>query len=57
MFFKLKELFIQAVVVEVPYTMVQLLDQAPDKIKKTGIFTNTVTMWNACDPNDKNCKI
>ena len=53
MFFKLEELFIQAVVAEVPYTVVQLLDQALDKIKKTGIFTNSVTTWNARDPNDK----
>ena len=53
MFFKLEELFIQAVVAEVPYTMVQLLDQAPDRIKKTRISTNSVTMWNTPDPNDK----
>ena len=34
--------------------MAQLLDQALDKIKKTGIFTNSVTTWNARNPNDKN---
>ena len=38
MFFKLEELYIQAVVAEVPYMMAQLLDQALDKIKKTGIL-------------------
>ena len=35
MFFDLEELYIQAVIVEVPYTMVQLMDEAIDKIKKT----------------------
>ena len=33
--------------------MAQLVDQALDKIKKTGIFTNSVTAWAARDPNDK----
>ena len=37
MFFKLEELYIQAVIAEVPYAQVQLLDQALDKIKKTGL--------------------
>ena len=36
-----------------PYTQAQLLDQALDKIKKTGLFTRSVTTWNARDPNDK----
>ena len=36
-----------------PYTQAHLLDQALDKIKKTGLFTNSVTEWNARDPNDK----
>ena len=54
MFFNLEELYIQAVIAEVPYTMTQLLDQALDKIEKTGIFTNSVTAWAARDPNDKN---
>ena len=44
MFFKSEELFIQAVVAEVSYRMAQLLDQALDKIKKTGIFTNSLTI-------------
>ena len=54
MFFNLEELYIQAMIAEVPYTMAQLVDQALDKIKKTGIFTNSVTAWAARDPNDKN---
>ena len=33
--------------------MAQLLDQALDKIKKTGIFTNSVTAWAARNINDK----
>ena len=53
MFFNLEEMYIRAVIAEVPYTMAQLVDQAMDKIKKTGIFTNTVIAWAACDPNDK----
>ena len=36
------------------YTQAQLLDQALGKIKKTGLFTNSVTTWNARDSNDKN---
>ena len=35
MFFDLEELYIQAVIAEVPYTMVQLMDEALNKIKKT----------------------
>ena len=54
MFLNLEELYIQAVIAEVPYTMAQLIDQARDKIKKKGIFTNSVTAWAARDPNDKN---
>ena len=54
MFFKFEELFIQTVVAELSYTMAQILDQALDKIKKTRIFTNSVTTWNSHDPNDKN---
>ena len=53
MFFKLEELYIQAVIAEVPYTQVQLLDQALDKIKKTGLYTNAVVAWNAKDPAEK----
>ena len=41
MFFKLEELYVQAVIAEVPYTQAQLLDQALDKVKKTGLFTNS----------------
>ena len=47
MFFQLEELYIQAVIAEVPYTLVQLLDQVLDKIKKTGLYTNAVVEWNA----------
>ena len=36
-----------------PYAQAQLLDQALDKIKKTGLFTKSVTTRNARDPNDK----
>ena len=36
-----------------PYTQVQLLDQALDKIKKTGLYTNVVMAWNAKAPTDK----
>ena len=36
-----------------PYTQVQLLDQALDKIKKTGLYTNAVMAWNAKAPTDK----
>ena len=53
MFFKLKELYIQAVIAEVPYTQVQLLDQALDKIKKTGLYTKAMVPWNTKDPADK----
>ena len=53
MFFKLEKLYIQAVIAEVPYTQVQLLDQALDKIKKTGLYTNAVVAWNAKDPAEK----
>ena len=42
MFFQLEELFIQAVIAEVPYTQVQLLDQVLDKIKKMGLYTKAV---------------
>ena len=34
--------------------MAQLVDQSLNKIKKTGIFTNSVTACAARDPNDKN---
>ena len=34
--------------------MAQLIDQALDEIKKTGIFTNSVTAWAARNPNNKN---
>ena len=54
MFFNLEELYIQAVIAEVPYTMVQLMDEALNKIKKNGVFTTNVTAWAARDPNDKN---
>ena len=47
MFFELEELYIQAVIAEVPYSLVQLLDQALDKIKKTGLYVNAVIDWNA----------
>ena len=52
-FFNLEELYIQAVIAEVPYTMTRLVNQALDKIKKTGIFTNSVTAWAARNPNIK----
>ena len=38
MFFRLVELYIQEVIAGVPYTQAQLIDQALDKIKKTGLF-------------------
>ena len=46
-------------VVQTPekFNKAQLLDQALDKIKKTGIFANSmksVTTWNARGPNNKN---
>ena len=54
MFFNLEELYIQAVIAEVPlYMQAQLLDQALDKIKKTGLFIQTIVTWNALLPNDK----
>ena len=53
MFFDLEELYVQAVVAEVPYTMVQLMDEGLSKIKKTGVFTTNVTMWAARNLNDK----
>ena len=52
--FKLEELYIQAVIAEVPYTQAQLLDQALDKNKKTGLFIQTNITWNALLPNEKN---
>ena len=55
MFFDLEELYIQAVIAEVPYTMVSFMDEAIDNIKKTGVFTTNVTAWAARDPNDKYC--
>ena len=54
MFFKLEQLYIQSVVAEVPCTQVQMLEQALDKIKKMGLFTNSVKEWNTRNPNDKN---
>ena len=42
MFFKMEELYVQAVIAEVPYTQAQLTDQVLDKIKKTGLFINNV---------------
>ena len=54
MFFDLEELYVQAVVAEVPYTMVQLVDEGLSKIKKTGIFTANVTTWAARDAAEKN---
>ena len=53
MFFDLEELYVQAVVVEVPYTMVQIMDEGLNKIKTTGVFTAIVTTWAAHNPNDK----
>ena len=54
MFFNLEELYIQAVIADVPYTMVQLMDKALNKIKKTGVFRTNVTAWAARNRNDKN---
>ena len=54
MFLKLKELYIQAVIAEVPYMQAQLLDQALGKIKKMGLFIQTIVTWNALPPNEKN---
>ena len=54
MFFDLEERYVQAVIAEVPYTMVQLMDEGINKIKKTGVFTINVTAWAARDPNDTN---
>ena len=51
MFFKLEELYIQAVIAKVPYTQAQLLDQALDKIKKMGLFIQTIVTWNALPPS------
>ena len=56
MFFDLEELYVQAVIAEVPYTMVQLMDEGINKIKKTGVFTTNVTAWAARNPNEKNGK-
>ena len=54
MFFDLEELYVQAIVAKVPYTMVQLMDKGLNKIKKTAVFTTNVTTWAARNPNDKN---
>ena len=53
LFFTLEELYVQAVIARVPYTQEQLLDQALDKIKKTGLFIQNVVTWNALPPADK----
>ena len=53
MFFKMEELYVQAVIAEVPYTQAQLTDQVLDKIKKTGLFINNVVTWNARPDNEK----
>ena len=53
MFFRLEELYVQAVIAEVPYTLVQLIDQGLDKIKKTGLYTSEVVAWNARDAAEK----
>ena len=53
MFFNLEELYVQAVIAEVPYTLVQLLDQGLDKIKKTGLYSNEVVTWNARNADEK----
>ena len=55
-FFKLEELYVQAIIAGFPYphyTQALLLDQALDKIKKTGLFIQTVVTWNARPPNEK----
>ena len=54
MFFNLEELYIQAVIAEVPlYMQAQLLDQALDKIKKTGIYIQPIITWTTLLPNEK----
>ena len=53
MFFRLEELYVQAVIAEVPYTQANLTDQALDKMKKTGMFTNNVVTRNARPDNEK----
>ena len=40
MFFDLEELYVQAVVAEVPHTMVQLMDKGLNKIKKKGLCSH-----------------
>ena len=52
-FFKLKELYIQAVIAEVLYTQAQLLDQALDKIKKVRLHIQPTITWTALLPNKK----
>ena len=53
MFFKLDELYIQEVLAGVPYTQAQLLNQALDKIKKTGLFIQNIVTWNVLPPSEK----
>ena len=55
MFFKPEELYIQAVIAGVPHTQTQLLDQALDKIKKKGLFIQTIITWNARPPHQFLC--
>ena len=55
MFFKPEELYIQAVIAGVPYTQTQLLDQALDKIKKKGLFIQTIITWNTRPLNQFLC--
>ena len=49
----MEELYVQAVIAEVPYTQAQLTDQVLVKIKKTGLFINNVVTWNARPDNEK----
>ena len=58
-FFRLEEPYnvAQAVIAKMPYTQTQLTDQALDKIKKTGMFTNNMITWNARPDNKKTWQI
>ena len=53
MFFKMEELYVQAVTAQVLYTQAQLTNQALDKREKTGMFISNVVTWNAPSTNKK----